>query len=96
MITGIKENPPQSWKCCIDYSGLKEYIYTFLEELFRNSDKQKKYVKKNTIITEKDTPDKLCKYQILYKTDKNSSRIIPILIHPKPCNNNPCMYVKKY
>lgn len=96
MITGIKENLPQTWKCCMDYSDLKTYIYTFLESLFKNPDKQKKYVKNNVILTDKDTPDKKCKYQILYKMDTDSSRIIPVFINPKPCDNNPCMYNKKY
>lgn len=96
MITGIQENPPDSWKCCIDYSDIKPYIYSFLEELFKNPDRQRKYVRKYSIITEKDTPDKSCKYQIIYKMDGNTSRIIPILLNPKPCNNNPCLYIKNY
>lgn len=95
MITGIKETPSQSWICCLEHSELKVYIYTF-QKNFQNPDKQKKYVKKNVILTEKDTLDKTSKYQILYKMDKNSSRIIPIFINPKPCDNSPCIYNTKY
>ncbi len=96
LITGIKENPPFHWLCCVEYSGLRTYIYTFLVSFFKDSDRYKKYVRKKYIITDKDVPNKTCKYQIIYKMDENSSRMILLLIDPKPCYNNPCMYIKKY
>lgn len=96
LVTGLAGNPPQSWKCCVEYSKNGTYFLSFLKSVFSDHDKQRKYVQENSIITEKETPDRANMYSVLYKREKNSSRIIPVYLYPMPCDNETCMYNVNY
>lgn len=95
-ITALKENPPESWLCCLECSGIKTNIIAFLERLFKDSVSQQKYITNNVIRTEFPIKNSKIKYNIIYKKDNHSTAVIPLFLYPMPCTNNICSFNKDY
>ncbi len=91
-ITALKENSCKSWSCCLEHSGIKANILSFLERIFKNKDIQNRYVSNGIIRTDFKLKNSNTKYNIIYKRDNNSTSISPILLYPMPCSNQVCLF----
>lgn len=95
-ITALKDNPPESWLCCMKHSGKGSTIIAFLEKLFKGIYSQQKYVTKNIIRTNINIQNSKMKYNIIFKHDDTSTSIIPLYLYPMPCKYETCIYNSIY
>ncbi len=62
-ITALKDNPFDSWLCCMQHSKRDKNIISFLEKLFKGTYSQQKFVTNNIIRT--DITKKIVKLSII-------------------------------
>lgn len=72
-ITALKENSCKSWSCCLEHSGIKANILSFLERIFKNKDIQNRYVSNGIIRTDFKLKNKAILKNILHIKTKNDN-----------------------
>lgn len=95
-ITALKDNPFDSWLCCMQHSKRDKNIISFLEKLFKGIYSQQKFVTNNIIRTDITKKNSKIKYNIIFKNDETSTAIIPLYLYPMPCKNSVCKFNNKY